>query len=984
MQGRQIVTLFYCLIGMYGVAVSQVDSAAAWSGLVQGDAFIEEEAYQEALPFYNQALPFFDSLDNHDRHFHILFWLGEIYYIVGDFQKARDISLDADSLAVNYLHRETLTNYAQLLVNLGVFYSALGDLDLSLQAYQKAFAFSTQHFGRESEAVVNAYFSLGAVYKHLGKVQRSIAMTDTAAQIAQRIGYNGGQAAAYNNLAFIYGELNDFSKAITYQERAMEIVDNRVDSAVYLNNLGLYLLELGALDDAIEEIQKSLALRKRMYPAGHPFLGSTILNLGSVYFSKGDYDSTLQLTNEIIENYDPQQPGNAYILQLALIHEGSVRFARKEYKAAEACARKSLAIPEKKGLSSSYFVLANALLGQGFLVEALESIQLGIVQNVTGFTPQNDLALPEENMIDNYPVLIDLLVCKTKILQGLAKQFHDDNYALEAFETARYLDNLVGQARLFKKDYVSQELLAADLRYFYSLALANCADLFSMTNDSLYLRQAYYYSARNKALQISERLSKSAIDTLAGVDRRIVEKESRLKSEIDFITNKLRYRSFFSPDQILLWDNQLLALQRDQGDVLRELQEKAPAYFDLVHQNSLATIEDIQNEVLLPGQVVLEYFISHSGYIYVFFISSESVSLHKLPGPDDLSNLVQHLRNTISNQSYDFYDYSYEAYRILLQPLEALLSDQEELIIIPDGILGLLPFELLLSKPWVQGNVPAYILFDYQFRYLFTSKQGLISKEKNGKPSNGKILGLAPSFSKGLVYAATIRGTDSIYLPALAGNQIELSNLKRNYKGTYLFGQKAIKEALEIANGYAVLHISTHALADDQFPAFSHLLLKDEQRSEYEPLYAYELLEKPIKTDLVVLSACNTGFGKLLKGQGIASLASAFAYAGSPHLIMSLWPVQDQITPELMSYFYEYLERGFSKGESLRQAKLAFLNQDHRVYSHPYYWASFIYVGDNESVNISRKIPLKTNLLLGAGVFFFLILGLWVIKSRQA
>lgn len=983
-QRSQIFLFFYCLVGMYSVAISQVDSASAWTALDEGDAYIEEEAYQEALPLYTTALPYFDSLDNHDRHFHILFWLGEIYYIVGDFQKAKDVSLDADSIAVNYLKRETLDNYAQLLVNLGVFYSALGDLDMSLQAYQTAFAFSTQYFGRESEEVVNAYFSLGAVYKHLGQVQRSIAMTDTAAQIAQSIGYNGGQAAAYNNLAFIYSELNDFSKAITYQERAMEIVDNRVDSAVYLNNLGIYLLELGALENAISEIQKSLDLRMSMYPAGHPFLGSTILNLGSVYFTKGDYDSTLRLTNEIIENYDPQQPGNAYMLQLALIHEGSVRFIRKEYKAAEECARKSLDIPEKQGHASSYFVLANALLEQGFLLEALQNIQLGIVQNVTDFSPKDDLSLPDEEMIDNYPVLIDLLVSKTKILQELAKQLKDNNYALEAFKTARYLDNLVGKARLFKKDYVSQELLAADLRDFYSLALANCADLFFITSDSLYLRQAYYYSARNKALQISERLSKSAIDTLAGVERAIVARESRLKSEIDFITNKLRYRSFFSPDQVLLWDKQLLALQRDREAVLRELQEKAPAYFDLVHQNSLSTIEDIQNVLLQPGQVVLEYFISHSGYIYVFFISKESVVLRKLSVPDDISNLIKTLRNSINNQSPDFYGYSYEAYRILVQPMEDLLSDQEELVIIPDGIIGLLPFELLISEPWTQGNTPAYILFDYRFRYLFTSKQGLVSQMKNKESSNGKILGLAPSFSKGLVHPATIRGKDSIYLPALAGNQIELNNLKRNYKGTYLFGQNAIKSALEAANGYAVLHISTHALTDDQFPAFSHLLLKNDQRSDYEPLYAYELLEKAIKTDLIVLSACNTGFGKLQKGQGIASLASAFAYAGSPNLIMSLWPVQDQTTPELMSYFYKYLERGFSKGESLRQAKLAFLNQDYQVYSHPYYWASFIYVGDDESVNISRKMSFKTYPLL-AGVTLILILFIgFRIRSRRA
>ena len=132
------------------------------------------------------------------------------------------------------------------------------------------------------------------------------------------------------------------------------------------------------------------------------------------------------------------------------------------------------------------------------------------------------------------------------------------------------------------------------------------------------------------------------------------------------------------------------------------------------------------------------------------------------------------------------------------------------------------------------------------------------------------------------------------------------------------------------------------------------------------------------------MSACNTGFGNLQKGQGIASLASAFAYAGSPDLIMSLWPVQDQTTPELMSYFYKYLERGFSKGEALRQAKLAFLNQDHQIYSHPYYWASFIYVGDDESVNISRKMSFKTYPLLASVTLILLLFIGFKIRSRRA
>jgi len=949
--------------------------------LRSGDSLIEQEAYLEAQPYFEQALPIAAGGGDPVTHFRVLFWLGEIYYVAGDYYGALRVSEQADSLAVTDSLTEQVPNYAQLLVNLGVFYSVLGDLDKSLEAYQRSFAFSRSHYGQQSEEVVSAYFSLGAVHKNLGQIQRSIAYTDTAAQIAHAIGFRNMEAAAYNNLAYIYGELNDLSKAIAYQERSMEFVESKLDSAIYLNNLGTFLMEIGRHADAISALRQALALRQNNYPAGHPLTGSTSLNLASAHYLIEDYEETLRLVREVQQSADLSLPGNVYNMQLALIHEGSVLIEQGQYVLGEQKARTSLNLEESQGIPSSYYVLANALLRQNRLSLALEAIQKGIAADVPEFNPTSPFDLPKPDQVARFPVLIDLLVCKTQILREFAEAEPSEKFLQHAFETADFLDRLVSRARLFKKDYVSREFLAADLRDFYSLAVETCIDLYESTGDNEYFEKGYYYTAKNKALQISERLGQQAMDTLASVDTKLVEQERQLKSQIDFFANKLRYRAYFAPEQVRIWDQRLLSLQREREDVLQQLQQEAPAYFDLVHQSSIASVQELQRDLIDDQEVLLEYFVTSDAYLIVFVLSKNDAKVFRLPVNGDLEALVRRLRQSIIKQEPAFYDQSRQLYNWLIAPIREELPAGSQLIIIPDGFLGLLPFELLIGPGGPSLDRTPYMLYDFPVRYLFSGRQGIESDRPLSQPTNGRVLAMAPDFSKGVILSSTVRGMDSIYLPALRGNRREVLDVRQRYRGFFLTGRQASKKSLDRANGYSVLHISTHAVIDDQFPAFSHMLFHGGDSAGYASLFAYELLEREIRTDLVILSACNTGSGRILKGQGVASMARAFAFAGSPDQIMTLWPVRDETTPDLMKHLYQNLEAGLSKPEALRQAKISFLSDNHGVFAHPYYWAPFIYVGDKNPLELSRRKPWH-QYVYGFGIMLLTILGGLILWHR--
>jgi CHAT domain-containing protein len=234
-------------------------------------------------------------------------------------------------------------------------------------------------------------------------------------------------------------------------------------------------------------------------------------------------------------------------------------------------------------------------------------------------------------------------------------------------------------------------------------------------------------------------------------------------------------------------------------------------------------------------------------------------------------------------------------------------------------------------------------------------------KEKNKKPENEKILGFFPVFKN------NHRG-----LSQLTYTLIESANIKKTFKGNFLIESNATKRAFEkIANQYSIIHLSTHATAGDYFepPAIEFY---------DETLYLQEIYGYNLNTDLLVLSACETGVGALRKGEGAMSLARGFSYTGVRNLIVSLWKVNDKSTEKLMTNFYKFYKNNNNKNEALHLSKLNYLN-DFSISSSkksPYYWASFIYIGE---VNVSDNLFYKYWWLLV--ISFMLIVAYFVSKK---
>jgi CHAT domain-containing protein len=191
-----------------------------------------------------------------------------------------------------------------------------------------------------------------------------------------------------------------------------------------------------------------------------------------------------------------------------------------------------------------------------------------------------------------------------------------------------------------------------------------------------------------------------------------------------------------------------------------------------------------------------------------------------------------------------------------------------------------------------------------------------------------------------------VRGAELLPLPHA---EIEVSAIGRAMADSrvHVGGRASEKAFKEEASEYRVLHLATHFLSDDRQPLYSKIVLSQEDDAQEDGyLQTYEIFNTQLNADLVVLSACNTGLGKLSRGEGLVGMSRAFLYAGVPSLVVSLWSVDDESTSILMESFYLHLSEGLSKKQALRRAKLDYLETARGNKRDPFYWAPFILVGD--------------------------------------
>jgi CHAT domain-containing protein len=397
------------------------------------------------------------------------------------------------------------------------------------------------------------------------------------------------------------------------------------------------------------------------------------------------------------------------------------------------------------------------------------------------------------------------------------------------------------------------------------------------------------------------------------------------------------------------------------------------------------TLQEAQSEILDEETACFAYLLAKEKS-YGFAITRRNIKIFPLPGKKEIQKMVQEYLKAITDVTNQDFRLGHELFEALIQP--GLSGRARRLILVPDDVLYFLPFETLLSK----NKGRDWLIKDYTIAYapsLSSLRELVVRKRANGRKAAKDILAVGdPSYGANEVEPAAGDGSGPLQessSPAEAkffrlkfsGQEIEkISALFKPGRRDTLLRSRASEENFKHQNlaDYRIIHFATHAFIDDNKPARSAIVLSlDQDPKEDGFLQMREVFNLKLKADLVVLSACQTGLGQLIRGEGIEGLSRAFFYAGASSVLLSLWAINDQASYQLLERFYVHLRSANPVMDSLRRAKLELI--DSGVLAHPYYWAGFVVAGNADTVIFPRSLNkwMLVTLSLCAGLAILLL-----------
>ncbi|GAB1855619.1 hypothetical protein MHTCC0001_04530 [Flavobacteriaceae bacterium MHTCC 0001] len=877
--------------------------------------------------FYNErALVIYKKLlgDDHDKVSVVYNNLGIAYSEIQEYdistryyKKAMDISIKK--------YGEYSLNVANTYLNIGLNYDKTNHLDLAFKYYEKAayiFKREDHYFGQTT-----TYGNMGIIFGARGEDDKALEYFIKSLNINKKIygDKHPSIARTYGNMALIY-ENSNVEKAIFYLDKARKInreisAENNYQTSSLYSNYGICYRIKKDYDSALIYSYKSLKLKRDFLPEHHTKIIQSYLNISDIYRDKKLYGKALQYCQKALTSLDKSSQKDLGTILNCYIDIGEIHYKTNNYDASLKAFNKGIALNKKAsnvGIHNPSFTL-------------------------------KDYKLPFE--------LFQIFSGKARVLKQRYKddKVHNDlNETIILYENMDVLIDYFRQSFQNYRDKVSLAKKAADM---YANAIEAHMLKFNIDKDIAHLERAYYYSEKSKSNTLKNLLLDHTAKNFSNLPQEIVALESALKSKRAF------YQSCIATEQsqdsvnditIKTYEGKLFDVSRKQDSLTKAIEQHFPNYYKLKYSSEVLSVKEVQ-EHLDDNTNLLELFTTDST-TYAFMISKRGFTVKTLDTPDLEAHITSYRASILSKDLPAYKQSGFTLYQKLLEPLKNDLVG-DELIIVPDGILWQLNFELLLSKNVEEQSPEAlpYVLKDYAISYansaalLFNNFKQKIHQEKQEG-----CLAFSFSDSTNLVKTknmslAALRDTGD----DLPGTRKEIRAIADIIDGQYYFGADADEATFKKhASNYKILHLALHGDVDNERPQNSKLYFtKSKDTIEDSYLYGHELFALNIPSELTVLSACNTGTGKIAKGEGIMSLGNAFQYAGTKSLLLSSWEVPDETAPELMTYFYTNLKNGMNKAKALQQAKLQYLQKADIYKAAPFYWGGFYLVGDTAPID---------------------------------
>jgi CHAT domain-containing protein len=751
------------------------------------------------------------------------------------------------------------------------------------------------------------------------------------------------------NLYTIIGDYGNAENVIKQYYFIANTENNQQQKYAAILNLSNVYQNTGKLNEAIDLLEKTIAHDKLT----NVQKGILYTNLGNNYFLSTE--SFVINGNPFMKGEDAykkailllkSEKNQAETLSIAYRNLAKRYAVTQEYELANANMGKAKTtfelIPNLEPRKKAQFYLDEAILQfkQKKITEASQSLTIVFKIMIPDYARSKTL-LPNKDSLYAETVLLDALDLQSEISLAV----NQPKKALESYTLSFHIEELLQSLLVYENSKIIT-LIRNRNRTEKCLEIYN--SLYLQEKKISYIESAFLLAEQTKSAVLKQALSHSKINSRE--EKLILIQLQNWNTIIVKEQQKIEKADISKINEAIKKQNELMLLLKSEQSRTGKSVEKE------------LKIPDLYTKLEKDKAVLLEYFMG-SKNIYIFTLNKGKIKLESVSNEDTATpKLVQFIdffnnSKTISDNPSGFNHFSNVAYNVLKLPGK---SQNENLIIIPDGILTFIPFEALISEESNTTNFAKmhYLLNDFKIGYSNSAYFYLnaipFQHQKEG------VLGVFPVFE----------GTKF----ELAFSKKELQNLQGNFKGKYLSNQNAsFKNFKANAHNYSIIHLSTHASSGDILEPASIKFY------DQEVLYS-EFYNLDLNPDLVVLSACETGIGKLYKAEGAMSVARGFQFAGVQNLLFSLWKVNDFTTSVLMQKFYANVKKGHSYFDSNHQAKLDFLADESipNAKKSPYYWSSFVYYGTLEN-------PSKTNYFLWISLLTGLIglLLLWKLAFRK-
>jgi CHAT domain-containing protein/Flp pilus assembly protein TadD len=909
--------------------------------------------YDEALPLAEKALELQERRwgAEHPDLTYPLLNLASIHFRKGDYEKAEALYLRGLMIAEKALGSEH-PRVARLLHYLGIFYGTEGDYARAESLHQRAISIQERALGPDHPLVASSLSELANLYRNKGDFVHAEPLLQRVLTAQEKVlgEEHSNFAGTLNNLASLNHEKGDYAKAEPLYQRAIAIWEktNHPYLAAGLNNLAELYRNMGDYERAEPLYRRSISIKEKAVGPNHPDVADSLGNVAFLYYARGDYAKAETLYLSALATLEKALGPNHPTVGWHLGYLANVYFATNGYAKAEPLYHRALAILETAN-GTNYYHLADIL------------VDLAKMSAAEGKLAQAVAYQARANAIIEHNLALNLAIgSERQKLAYLARLPEQMNQAISL------------HVRFAVDDPTARELAATAV------------------------------------LQRKGRVQDALSNSLASLRSRFSADDRALLDQLNDITSQLARFVLNGPQGTSPTEHQkrIKTLGEQREKLESEINSRSAGFYQQSRPASLAATQSaIPDDAALIEFAVYRPFdpkapdnqkaYGEPRYVAYVVRKQGAVLWKELGDAKAIDRAIDEFRKALRDpKRRDVQRLARAVDEKVMQPVRPLLGDATKLLISPDGALNLIPFEALVD------HQNRYLVERFSCTYL-TSGRDLLRLQVARASKSPPVVLANPMFGEPeLIAMAKANGPKSqrasfdrkrqggskrqsvttgsdlsnVYFAPLGGTAQEAQSIKSLFaEASVLTGTQATESSLKQVSAPSIIHIATHGFFLTDSPASSSNSSGESTRA----INASAKIENPLLrsglalaganlhkgtgddgiltaleasglnlwgTKLVTLSACDTGIGEVKNGEGVYGLRRAFVLAGTETLVMSLWPVSDYVTRELMTNYYRGLKQGQGRGEALRQVQLSMLKRKGR--EHPFYWASFIQSGE--------------------------------------